>query len=133
MKNSPFKLCYIDAFAGSGRVEVRGHGEIAGSALRALERSFDRYIFIEKKKEYTEQLEALKTKYPEILIDIKMGDSNGILKSLSTEPWYENYWRGIVFLDPYAMNLKWESLRLSPRHKRLIYGTCFPCRPCFEC
>lgn len=27
-----------------------------------------------------------------------------------TISWFENYWRGVIFLDPYAMNLKWASL-----------------------
>lgn len=126
MKNRPFKLCYIDAFAGSGWVEVRGHGEIRGSALRALERPFDRYIFIEKKKEYTEQLEVIRANYPEKLIDIELGDCNEILKRLSTEPWYDNFWRGIIFLDPYAMNVEWETLKAIAKTQAFDLWYLFP-------
>lgn len=40
MKNK-FRLCYIDAFSGSGEVDVRGFGPIPGSALRAVGYPFD--------------------------------------------------------------------------------------------
>lgn len=41
MNRDRFKLCYIDAFAGSGNVNVKGIGEIPGSAVRALVYLFD--------------------------------------------------------------------------------------------
>jgi three-Cys-motif partner protein len=36
LKKSGFKLCYIDAFAGSGSVKIKSGDEIEGSATRAL-------------------------------------------------------------------------------------------------
>jgi hypothetical protein len=41
MNRDRFKLCYIDAFAGSGNVNVKGIGKITGSAVRALVYLFD--------------------------------------------------------------------------------------------
>lgn len=39
-----FKLCYIDTFAGSGEISVRDIGQIPGSAIRALDFPFDKYV-----------------------------------------------------------------------------------------
>ncbi len=41
MDRARFKLCYIDALAGSGNVNVKGIGKITGSAVRALVYLFD--------------------------------------------------------------------------------------------
>lgn len=41
MSRDRFKLCYIDAFAGSGNVNVKGIGEIPVSAVRTLAYPFD--------------------------------------------------------------------------------------------
>jgi three-Cys-motif partner protein len=109
--NNKFKLCYIDAFAGEGEFEVKNIGLTMGSALRALDYPFDRYIFIEKLEENVSKLnEAVKSKGKNN-IDIIAGDCNQLLSRINSMSWYANYWRGVIFLDPYAMELKWESLK----------------------
>ncbi|MDD2498107.1 MAG: three-Cys-motif partner protein TcmP [Desulfitobacteriaceae bacterium] len=113
LKNKPFKLCYIDAFAGSGNVDVKGIGKIPGSAVRAIYYPFDRYIFFEKNVEYAKELRQRiiqidKTKKIQILT----GDCNELLRTIESIDWYKNYWRGVIFLDPYAMQLKWSSLKI---------------------
>lgn len=111
MKNQRFSFCYIDAFAGSGEVDVRGFGPIPGSALRAVGYSFDRYIFIDKNQEYINLLaENIKRRKPSINADFLVGDCNELLATINSYDWYSNYWRGVIFLDPYAMSLKWSSL-----------------------
>ncbi len=111
MKNQSFNLCYIDAFAGSGDVDVPGIGSIPGSAVRAIDYSFDRYIFIDRNQEYLKKLEDnIRRKTLEKNIEFKQGDCNQLLKVIDSFPWYCNYWRGVIFLDPYAMNLNWDSL-----------------------
>jgi len=66
MKNQNFKLCYIDAFAGSGDLDVPGIGSIP------------------------------------------------------------DYWRGVIFLDPYAMNLNWDSLSSIAKTKAFDVWYLFP-------
>jgi three-Cys-motif partner protein len=122
-----FKLCYIDAFAGSGDVDVKGTGIVPGSAVRAIDYPFDRYIFIEKNPGYAEQLErAIKSKCQHKNFDIIIGDCNDLLLAVSSVSWYENYWRGIIFLDPYAMELKWVSLEAIAKTKIFDLWYLFP-------
>lgn len=112
LKNTPFKLCYIDAFAGSGSVTIKGIGEVPGSALRALDYPFDKYIFIEKDKHYADRLEKVileKTEKKEF--EIRVGDCNKELETVLSFPRSKSFWRGVIFLDPYAMNFYWNSLR----------------------
>ena len=40
LKEKSFKLCYIDAFSGSGNITLKDGQEIDGSALRALKYPF---------------------------------------------------------------------------------------------
>ena len=111
MKNQNFKLCYIDAFAGSGNVDVPGIGSIPGSAVRAIDYPFDRYIFIDSNQEYLRKLEEnIRQTASSKNIEFNQGDCNQLLKAINSFPWYSNYWRGVIFLDPYAMNLNWDSL-----------------------
>jgi len=47
MKNQSFKICYIDAFSGSGNIIVKTGQELDGSAIRSLKYPFDRYYFFD--------------------------------------------------------------------------------------
>jgi len=121
MKNQPFKLCYIDAFAVSGGVDIKGIGPIPGSAIRAIDYSFDRYIFIEKDPVYAGKLLETINKINSCKnIEIKIGDCNELLEIINSVPWYKDCWRGVIFLDPYAMNLKWASLEYQLLRLRII-------------
>lgn len=111
LKKQNFKLCYIDAFAGSGDVNIKGIGLVPGSALRAIDYPFNRYIFIDSNPEYIKLLKrTIYTNDPKKNVDIIFGDCNQLLSTISSFPWYEDYWRGVIFLDPYAMSLNWSSL-----------------------
>jgi len=44
LKNRNFKLCYIDAFSGSGNVTLKNGIVTDGSAIRALKYPFDKYV-----------------------------------------------------------------------------------------
>lgn len=57
LKEQPFQLVYIDAFAGTGRIKIGDEDDyeiIDGSARLALQANgnFAEYIFIEKKKHF---------------------------------------------------------------------------------
>lgn len=123
-------LWYIDAFAGSGDREaerqIGGVFEglpietivetLDGSARRALkiDPPFHHFIFIEKDPERVTALEALKTERPEADIQIRCGDANSeLLDIISKPPWTHksrSRSRGVVFLDPYSMQVDWSTL-----------------------
>jgi three-Cys-motif partner protein len=127
MKNKNFKLCYIDAFAGSGFVDVKNIGTIPGSAVRAIDYPFDRYVFIENNSEYAKRLEeTIKDKRQNKNFVITTGDCNELLKTIDSVSWYSDYWRGVIFLDPYAMNLKWSSLEAISNTKAFDLWYLFP-------
>ncbi|MYE14433.1 MAG: 23S rRNA (adenine(2030)-N(6))-methyltransferase RlmJ [Gammaproteobacteria bacterium] len=129
---------YVDAFAGPGSLKLRrervddseqrallevaehasrdtGEGEyISGSPRVALEleQPFTYYIFIELDPSRIEELELLRSefKWPE-RIRIRREDCNAYLRRLLERmegQW--RYWRGVVFLDPFGMQVPWETL-----------------------
>jgi three-Cys-motif partner protein len=111
LKNQKYKLCYIDAFAGSGTIKIKSGDEIEGSAVRSLKYPFDKYHFLEADQHIIELLE----KKISGMIDYKdvefhNTDCNDFLLKIDKTDWLKNNWRGVVFLDPYAMDLEWECL-----------------------
>ena len=71
LKNKSFRLIYIDAFAGTGEIELTSVDEgkkefIEGSAKIAMDvdkKPFDEYIFVEKDQDRCIQLNSLKEAY----------------------------------------------------------------------
>lgn len=130
---------YIDAFAGSVRPRAKGTGAvekyvsgdqlwvpeeivtgqdseryIEGSPLRALQVAppFDVCWFIELSNWRLGQLESLPAQFPDREIRIRKGDCNSILRDeiIPTITW-ESYQRGFVFLDPYGLQVEWETVK----------------------
>ena len=83
LKNQPFRLIYIDAFAGTGEVELTSADEgkkefIEGSARIAVDvddKPFDEYIFIEKDQDRCIQLNSLKGANQCKNIQMKVGET----------------------------------------------------------
>lgn len=140
LKKQQFKTWYIDPFAGTGqRMERRlegglleGHAleeqvvRFAGSARRALDIQphFDHYRFADTKKSPVEALRRLAAEYAAMDIQIFHGDGNECVKKIvGNRLWTERAtgWkqRGILFLDPYGMDVAWETLRLAAQTRRL--------------
>lgn len=114
MQNQVFDLVYIDAFAGSGKCTVRGQdGEIDGSALRALNRhGFHQYYFFEQDKRRAQDLRDLcqSPEYSGKEVVIQEGDGNTLVKQvLNNHDWKST--RAVLFLDPYGMEVEWETLQ----------------------
>src|SRR5665647_3789618 len=106
LRNQYFKLAYIDAFSGSGNVELNNGQVIDGSALRALKYPFDRYYFFDKEKQHCDALdEKVKGSFPDKNVMIANTDCNELLTTIDKFEWINERWRGVIFLDPYAMNL----------------------------
>jgi three-Cys-motif partner protein len=134
---------YVDAFAGSGlikqstarKVEDRLFGEfveqdaaafLKGSAARALQHSFRRYIFIEKAESRIAELEKMKTESPaRSRISIRKGDANARLESfVNATDWKKT--RAVVFLDPYGMQVNWSTIAKLGETKAVDLWLLFP-------
>jgi three-Cys-motif partner protein len=134
LKRKPFERVYIDAFAGSGafRYIVNAPKNTlfgpydaskdvhAGSAHRALHASppFDRIILIEQKKSLVASLQALIDKSGHPAARVKRGDANDVLRKLCRPSNWQKR-RGIIFLDPFGMNVEWSTLKLISETKAL--------------
>ena len=118
LKNTTFKLMYIDAFAGTGQlklsseedlVDVRGF--VSGSAERAIKidnKPFDKLIFVEKKLDRCAELENLRATHSQRNIEIVHSEANEFLSELH-EDWKS--WRGVLFLDPFATQVEWATIK----------------------
>ena len=117
LKNQPFDLLYIDAFAGTGKILIgdeEQYEEIAGSARLALQSTgqFAEYIFIEKKKSFARELEEMVEKdFPDKKkrVKIENGDCNHVLLDICQKVNWQRA-RAVLFIDPYAADVKWETL-----------------------
>lgn len=115
LKDQPFKLMYIDAFAGSGKIPLRDKDTeeisfLSGSAERAArvsDKQFDRLVFIEKDPGRCANLEKLSEWYPGRDIMIENAEANDSLQNFQ-EDW--NAWRGVLFLDPFATEVEWSTI-----------------------
>ncbi len=116
LKNKPFRLTYIDAFAGSGRVTLGNPNReaedlISGSAERAIrigDKPFDRLVFVDKDLESCRELERLRLAYPARSIQIERADANRFLQRIDVN-W--GTWRGVLFLDPFATQVEWSTVK----------------------
>ena len=131
LKNQKFNKIYIDAFAGTGTIQVGdGTETINGSSKLALsaKNDFDKYIFIEKnKKFYNELISLIDTEYHQYKRKVKTynTDCNKALKEIcDTIDWRNN--RAILFLDPYAAELEWETLKKIAKTKAIVVWYLFP-------
>lgn len=145
---TPFQKWYVDAFAGTGeRTEERTTGglldgeptrreriQLEGSARRALkvEPPFQHYVFIEANQRRFRALERLRKELPDKDIRPLCGDANVELQKLfASVPWTKGVpqaglQRAVVFLDPFGMNVRWETLKLLAETKRVDVWYLFP-------
>ena len=138
LKNQSFHLWYVDAFAGTGYVNVDS-GNVAqgklltsedgwdseaanvlkGSARRAIEvddKPFDELLFVELNSDYAAELSKLKCEFKDRNIHIVSCDANKFLpdwcirksRQLGT-PWSGE--RGVIFLDPFATQVDWQTVQ----------------------
>lgn len=121
-----FDRHYLDLFAGTGtRDEVSGlvtlPGMDPGSPSRRYDGSarlalqvqprFDQYVFGEADRDKARELEALKADYPDHNIMVLPMDANEAIRYVH-EYWNPGRMRGVMFLDPYGMELDWSSMEL---------------------
>ena len=105
---------YIDAFAGSPYQFAKDLQDyIAGSSIRALQTvpHFDCLWFIELSPWRIDKLNCLKEDYPDCQIKIYRNDCNQIIqKELVNTITLPSKQRGLIFLDPYGLQVQWDSI-----------------------
>lgn len=114
LSKQSFTRLYIDAFAGTGRCDIKVDGEkqsIDGSARRALATnpSFHKFCFIELHPKKLEALHALGAEYLGKTIEVIQNDANAALKTLCSQHQW-NSERAVLFLDPFGMHVEWSTL-----------------------
>ena len=139
LKNQPFQRIYIDAFAGTGdRTDKRREAlplldlpefdaVAKGSARLALEVEppFHRYVFVERATRRASELTALKTEFPSREIEIINDDANNAIAALCKKTNWRST-RGVVFLDPYGLQVTWNTLVAVSNTKALDVWVLFP-------
>jgi len=141
LKNQDFRLIYFDAFAGAGDIQIGSNEDtlfdaidefspfIEGSALRALKfaKAFDKYVFVDKKKENVEALKVLKAKYADISdrIFVYQGDANEEIKDFCSKTNWKRH-RAVVFLDPFGNQVVWDTLDAIAATKAIDVWYLFP-------
>ena len=142
MNKQPFRFAYIDAFAGAGYrtlKESENSSELMfpemlefldGSARVALkvEPQFDTYIFIEKDKDRFSKLEKLKDDFPHLRdrIELVRADGNTHVQNLCSYNWLSSRRRAVLFLDPYGMEVKWQTIEAIANTKAIDLWLLFP-------
>lgn len=105
---------YIDAFAGTGKPRARDEERyIDGSPRVALtiDHPFHSYTFIEKTPWRVEQLQNLADEFPHQDIRIYEEDCNHVITDeITSRIRYEHYNRGLIFLDPFGMDVEWTTI-----------------------
>lgn len=146
MNKQSFRFAYIDAFAGTGYLtkeksaelsdflfpellEDEPQGFLDGSARIALqvEPRFHKYIFIEQDPKRYAALELLKDEYPSLGDDIQLekSDANVFLKNLCQNRNWSNR-RAVLFLDPYGMQVTWDTIEAIAHTKAIDLWILFP-------
>ena len=143
---------YIDAFAGPGALRVRrengdpdqlsmldtasdaddigARNYIAGSPRVALEieHPFTDYVFVETDSKRLRELEELAKQYEtRTRIHVRNVDCNGYLRKLIKDVgkrWKKN--RGVVFLDPFGMQVPWSTMEALGRTEAIEVFINFP-------
>ena len=132
LKDKPFRLWYIDAFAGTGQVDLSVDDQseirrfVSGSAVRAInveDKSFDKLIFVEKDPDRCVELSKLQEGRVDRDIVIENSDANEFLATLSDD-WRGR--RGVLFLDPYATQVEWSTLERNATFQALDTWILFP-------
>ena len=137
LKNQPFRLIYVDAFAGSGSRQTRAsydsedyadlHAVIDVSpriALETVNKPFDRLVFIEKHTRRYESLRRLGEEFPQRSIDFLNEDANVVLPQFCDS--MGNLDRAVVFLDPFATEVSWETIAILASTRRVDCWILFP-------
>lgn len=142
---SKLKTIYVDAFAGTGERsivgdaqerslfgydddEIRSYQEGSVRIALSIPNQFHRYVFIDSKAAHVGALrEMVHKEFPRL-------ESRCTVEHADANPWLQEWcrredWRGqraVVFLDPYGMNVEWDTLRAIAQTKAIDLWVLFP-------
>jgi three-Cys-motif partner protein len=138
-----FKTWYVDAFAGTGSRstsdtplfeevyeddETKGYLDGSAKIAIGLAEPFDHYLFIDKSKKHLDELKAAIARDHPKLVDrciFERGDSNDVLKRWCAQRnWTKE--RAVVFLDPYGMQVEWNTIEGLAKTKAVDLWYLFP-------
>ncbi len=135
-KERPFNLIYVDAFAGEGywrpgKGYYRDYSDFGnlheGSpriALETQDRAFDRLLFIEKDPQRSKSLQELRREFPNRKIEVVTGDANTALPEFCRR--MGKFDRAVVFLDPFATEVAWETVEVIAQSEKIDCWILFP-------
>lgn len=144
LKNQPFNLVYIDAFAGCGKYSTKNDQQDMpllaikkdtdievreGSARAALNitNPFHKYHFIDLAENNFEQLNSLKAEYSSLSsrINLHRADANQtVLRICKGTNWDDC--RGVLFLDPFDLEVEWKTIETVAQTKAIDMWFLFP-------
>ena len=143
MRSQNFACVSIDAFAGSGtRTEVRAALPLFESGADAIEVTspgsasiaittdlpLDVIVVIEQDDARFAELEKIVAANPSRRVVLRRGDPNPLVRKLCTEAQWRKRrgTRGVIFLDPYGMEVDWSTLEAIAATKALDCWYFFP-------
>ncbi len=135
--DTPFRLTYVDAYAGSGSYQESNSDQLAdygdfdtfrqGSAKIALDiedKPFDRLIYIEKNRRFTSSLQFMKEANPHRSIEVINRDANLVLPDICSR--MGSLDRAVIFLDPFATDVDWATVQAIADSKKVDCWIWFP-------
>ena len=127
-KQKGMEHVYVDAFSGAGLHIHKRTGEIVkGSPLNALELRppFCHYYFIDKDGDKVGHLREKTAEYDNVTI--LEGDCNVVLTNeVLPKVRYEDFRRGVCFLDPYGLHIGWPVIATIAQMRSLEIFLNFP-------
>ena len=152
LKNQEFHLTYVDAFAGTGYVNPDSQDTmqsqptwwddldsptrevLVGSTRRAIavdDKPFDSFVFVEQNRDYARELRRTKEEYQDREITIEQADANAFLRMWCQQqnrtfgvPWRRR--RAVVFLDPFATQVEWQTIEAIAETESIDLWILFP-------
>ena len=137
LKATPFRLIYVDAFAGEGSwspaagYDTEDYGEFRGFhegspniALEIQDKPFDRLVFVEKDPTRSYSLLKMAGSYPNRDIEVINDDANRALLRICNNLCAND--RAVVFLDPFATQVSWDSVDAIAQTKKVDCWILFP-------
>jgi len=148
LRNQNFACIYVDAFAGSGiRTEVRPALPLFGpefaepeeistpsSARIALEIDppLHLVVLIEQDTSRFAELKSMTSQFPDRSIVLRQGDANELVQRLCARTNWRGAntvargIRGVIFLDPYGMEVSWSTVEAIAKTEALDCWYFFP-------
>lgn len=137
------KTIYVDAFAGTGRRdagedltqplfgyddEIRRYQEGSAAIALSLPEKFHRYAFLDIKAGHVDALrDMVRREFPDLenRCQIECAEANEwVTRWCDEQDW--RAWRAVVFLDPYGMDVEWQTLRAIAGTKAIDLWLLFP-------